>query len=227
MLFIFGIIVSILLISILDDILTLYIISKNDSAGYNLNNFLSLLKYSLTVGIAAAAIVFFAIKTFKTWYQKQLEKQVLLKANTEAEVQLLKAQVHPHFLFNTLNNIYSFTLDHSPKAGELVLQLSDMLKYMVNECNAIFSSAGKELSMIRSYLDLKKVRYGNHLSLQMDITGDYNNKLITPLLMIPFVENAFKHGASRVLESPWVKLSVLVEKNMLHFHLSNNKSTTK
>ncbi len=170
-------------------------------------------------------IIFGALKMIKTWYLKEQEKQMLLKANADAEIQMLKAQVHPHFLFNTLNNIYSFTLRKSPKAEELVKQLTDMLKYMVNECNAEWVPLDKELKMLHAYLALENVRYGNHLDLHFEIIGDYSDKMVVPLLMIPFVENAFKHGASKVLERPWVKLKIEIRNNVLHMHLNNNKST--
>jgi LytS/YehU family sensor histidine kinase len=182
-------------------------------------------RVTLIFGAPTVAIFFLAIKMFKTWYLKQREKQMLLKANADAEIQLLKAQVHPHFLFNTLNNIYSFALDNSPKAGELVLQLMDMMNYMITECNAALVPLEKELNMIRDYTGLEKVRYGNHFDLQVEIRGDYRGKMIVPLLMIPFVENAFKHGASKVLENPWIKLKIIIEKNILSLDISNNKSS--
>ncbi len=182
-------------------------------------------RVTLIFGAPTVAIFFLAIKMFKTWYLKQQEKQMLLKANADAEIQLLKAQVHPHFLFNTLNNIYSFALDKSPKAGELVLQLMDMMNYMITECNAALVPLEKEVNMIRDYTGLEKVRYGNHFNLQVEIKGDYRGKMIAPLLMIPFVENAFKHGASKVLENPWIKLKIIIEKNILSLDISNNKSS--
>jgi sensor histidine kinase YesM len=184
---------------------------------------INMIRLVLIFGAPAVAVFFLAVKMFKTWYLKQQEKQMLITANAEAEIQLLKAQIHPHFLFNTLNNIYSFTLAKSDKAGELVLQLEDMLKYMVDDCVAALVPLDKEIKIVRDYMSLEKVRYGNHLELEIKIIGDYQHKLIAPLLMIPFVENAFKHGASKMLENPWVKLKIVVEKNRLHFDISNNK----
>jgi sensor histidine kinase YesM len=166
-----------------------------------------------------------SLKSLKNWQLKQQEKETLIKENINAELQLLKAQVHPHFLFNTLNNIYSYSLNKSPEAPKLVKKLKDTIQYMITECDAPLVSFERELTMIRDYMDLEKVRYGNRLNLQVEIEGDYFDKLIAPLLMIPFVENAFKHGASRMLENPWVKLKIIIDKNVLYLHISNNKST--
>jgi LytS/YehU family sensor histidine kinase len=160
---------------------------------------------------------------FKTWYIKEKEKQTLLNANAAAEILLLKAQIHPHFLFNTLNNIYSFTLDRSPKAGEMVMQLSNMMKYMINDCETELVPLDKELKMISDYIDLEKVRYGNRLDIEIQVTVGFENSRVTPLLMIPFVENSFKHGTSQMLDKPWIKLFIQADENVLHFILTNSK----
>ena len=120
--------------------------------------------------------LFLTIKMLKTWYLKQEEELTLIRENTNAELQLLKAQVHPHFLFNALNNIYSYALDKSTKAPELVLKLSAVLKYMINECEASLVSVEKEIKMIEDYIGLEKVRYGNRLDLQVQIKVDHKNK---------------------------------------------------
>jgi hypothetical protein len=167
--------------------------------------------------------LFITIKMLKTWYVKEEEKLKLIQENANAELQLLKAQIHPHFLFNTLNNIYSFALNKSPQAPELVLRLSDAIEYMINECDASLVLVEKEIKMIDDYIGLEKVRYGNQLDLQVQIIGDYNNKLIAPFLLIPFLENSFKHGASQILSSPWIKLTLSVNDHNLYFELSNSK----
>lgn len=167
--------------------------------------------------------VFIAIRMFKEHYARIREKETLHQETARLEFQLLKAQVHPHFLFNTLNNIYSFALNRSPRAGELLSQLSDMMRYMIHDCEADRMDLGRELKMLQDYIGLEKARYGDRLQIQMDIQGDYRNRQIAPLLMIPFLENSFKHGASQVLEKPWVRLQVDARANHLDFRISNNK----
>jgi hypothetical protein len=167
--------------------------------------------------------LFIACKMLKDYYYKTEEKTHLLKENANAELQLLKAQVHPHFLFNTLNNIYSFTLNKSPMAGGLVLKLSDTLRYMITDCEAPLVPLHKELKMIRDYIGLETVRYGSRLKIDINVEGDAKNKMIAPLLMIPMVENSFKHGTSQVLDKAWINLDITIEENHLSFNLKNSK----
>ncbi|MEO6549928.1 MAG: histidine kinase [Ferruginibacter sp.] len=164
-----------------------------------------------------------AIKMLKDWYNKQMENERLIQENVSAELQLLKAQIHPHFLFNTLNNIYSFTLDKSPRSTVLVEKLSGTLHYMINDCEAALVPLSKEIEMIKDYVELEKVRYGSRLKMELDINGKVDDKMITPLLLIPFIENSFKHGASQILEHPWIRLLVTVTGNYFSFELSNSK----
>jgi sensor histidine kinase YesM len=174
-------------------------------------------------GPPVVCALFLTLKMFKNYYIKMEEKLFLAKENAEAELQLLKAQIHPHFLFNTLNNIYSFTLNKSPQAGSLVKKLSDTLRYMVNDCEEALVPLEKEIKMIQDYIGLEKVRYGKRLSIEMVIIGDCQNKLITPLLLIPFVENCFKHGTSKMLEQPWIKLEINIIGDELVMNLGNSK----
>jgi sensor histidine kinase YesM len=164
-----------------------------------------------------------SLKTLKNWHLEQLKTETLAMENASAEIQLLKAQVHPHFLFNTLNNIYAFTLNNKPYAGLLVQKLSGMLNYMVHECDEKLVPIEKEIKLVLDYMDLEKVRYGERLSMQVAITGDLHQKMIAPLLMIPFVENSFKHGTSQIIGHPWIKMFISVKQHTLRFELENSK----
>jgi len=173
--------------------------------------------YPTVVGIAVA------IKLLKRWYLKQKETEQVIREKVNAELQLLKAQVHPHFLFNTLNNIYSFILNGSDRATEMIKKLSSLLNYILNDCNQRFVSLEKEISMVQDYIALEQIRYGDRLNLSMHLQGSAKGKMISPLLLIPFVENSFKHGTSRTLTHPWVKLEIHIEHDFLELKLSNNK----
>jgi sensor histidine kinase YesM len=193
---------------------------------FYVNSRQELLKLSLIQnfdGPAFIGVLFISFKLFKDWQQKQKDNLDLRKENARAELQLLKAQIHPHFLFNTLNNIYSFTLDKSPQAKKMVKMLEDMLHYMIEECEQPQVSLDKELAILKDYFELERIRYGNSIDMQFEITGDTTGKRITPLLMIPFVENSFKHGTSRILREPWIKLFVQADDDVLHFSLTNSK----
>ena len=190
------------------------------------NQLVTLWHYSMhfiTEGAPIACILFLAIKMFKNHYQKLEEKQMLAKENKDAELQLLKAQVNPHFLFNTLNNIYSFTLNKSEQAGVLVKKLTSVFRYMTDDCDQAFVPLDKELKMLQDYIGLEKVRYGNRISIDIKISGDATGKMITPLLMIPLIENSFKHGTSQMLEKPWIILDIIINKKALTFSLKNSR----
>jgi sensor histidine kinase YesM len=164
-----------------------------------------------------------AIKIMKRWYVKQKETEQLNREKINAELQLLKAQIHPHFLFNTLNNIYSFILNDSVLAPEMIKKLSGLLNYILNDCNRQWVPLDKEISMLQDYIALEQIRYGDRLNLSIQIQGTAKDKMISPLLLIPFVENSFKHGTSRMLTHPWVRLSLLIGGDYVEFTLVNNK----
>jgi sensor histidine kinase YesM len=175
-------------------------------------------------GAPVVCAAFLGLRMLKDWYLKEDEKIAIMQENAKAELQLLKAQIQPHFLFNTLNNIYSFTLAGHSQAAMLADRLSGMMDYMSREGEKEFVPLEKEIQLIKDYISLEKVRYDDRLDLDVSITGDYRHKLIAPLLMIPFAENCFKHGASVVRGKQWVVLRIHAEGRTLQFELSNSKS---
>lgn len=179
------------------------------------------LRGGITIGGLAAAV-----KLMKYWYIKEQRNLQLQKENTESQLQLLKAQVHPHFLFNTLNNIYSHTQATAPVASQLVMGLSDMLRYMLYECRHDKVPLSKELKMLQDYMTLEKVRYGNQLELNIDLPQDTQNLLIAPLLLLPFAENAFKHGSSRIIDQPWISLSITIDEKIIRLKVVNGKASS-
>jgi sensor histidine kinase YesM len=175
--------------------------------------------FNLTTLLALAV----AIKLLKRWWLKQKETEQIAREKISAELQLLKAQVHPHFLFNSLNNIYSFALEGSSKAPEMIQKLSDLLHYMLYECQQARVPLGKELKMIQDYISLEKVRYGERLKIETLFPQDNDDLVVAPLLLIPFVENSFKHGTSKMLSNPYVRLNITVQGDILYFKLTNSR----
>jgi sensor histidine kinase YesM len=177
------------------------------------------LRGGITIGGLAAAI-----KLMKYWYVKEQRNTQLQKENLASQLQLLKAQVHPHFLFNTLNNIYSHTQKVSPTASSLVIGLSDLLRYILHEGSRQWVPLSSELKMINDYITLEQIRYGKRLEIDKELPADTNGLMIAPLLLLPFVENCFKHGTSQMLDQAWIRLSVEVDKNKLKMTLVNARS---
>ncbi|WP_345951587.1 histidine kinase [Mucilaginibacter sp. PAMB04274] len=175
------------------------------------------LRGSITVGGVAAAI-----KLMKCFYERQQAALMLEKEKANAELQMLKAQLHPHFLFNTLNNIYSFTQEVSEKASGMIMGLSQLLRYILYDCSQPLVPLDKELKMIKDYFALESARYdqGLDISVQMPKATDH---FIAPLMLLPFIENAFKHGASQVTESPWISLTISLDNDELSMKLINGQ----
>jgi sensor histidine kinase YesM len=186
-----------------------------------LNIFLSLMA-GLRGGLSVAGIAA-AIKLMKYWMLKEQNVLQLQKENLASQLQLLKAQVHPHFLFNTLNNIYSHTQKIAPRASALVMGLSDLLRYILHEGSKPYVALSSELKMIDDYIELEQVRYGERLEINKDLSGNPANLAIAPLLLLPFIENCFKHGVSELLEQAWIRFSVTIDGNVLKATFINAK----
>ena len=166
------------------------------------------------------------IKFFKIWYKNQQRSQKLEQDKLQAELKFLKAQIHPHFLFNTLNNLYALTLKKSEKAPEIVLKLSDLLNYMLYECNSELVPLKKEIELVENYVALEKLRYGDRLDASISVKVENPDLKITPMLILPFVENSFKHGVSGETENAWVSIDITLKKNQLTIKVDNSKSNT-
>ena len=177
------------------------------------------------VAIYPVTFVAVAIKLLKYWYANQHTQQVLAQEKLEAELKFLKTQIHPHFLFNTLNNLYALTLKKSDKAPETVLKLSELINYMLYECVGDEVLLSKEIKFIRNYIDIEKMRYGDKLDVDMRVNGEVTERKIAPLILLPFVENCFKHGASEALQQSWVKLTVDILPTVTIIKVENNKAS--
>jgi sensor histidine kinase YesM len=165
-----------------------------------------------------------AIKLLKYWYFKKIENENLEKANLKAELELLKGQLQPHFLFNTLNNLYALILQQSKEAPQVVIKLSELLQYMLKESPLGMVSLEKELNMLQHYMALEKMRFGERLDLTFSVQGPADQKMIAPLILLPFVENTFKHGVSEIIEQPWITMDMIIRKDTLSMKLINGKS---
>jgi two-component system LytT family sensor kinase len=175
-------------------------------------------------GIYPVTFTALAIKLLKYWYTNQKAQQILTEEKLQAELSFLKTQIHPHFLFNTLNNLYALTLKKSERAPEMVLKLSELINYMLYECRSDEVALSKEVKFLRNYVDIEKMRYGDKLDVDIRITGDVSDRNIAPLIILPFVENCFKHGASENLQPSWVKVTIDAHADHMVIKVENSKS---
>ncbi len=175
------------------------------------------------VGMYIVAALAVMIKLIKHIYRKEKEQQELAQRTLEAELKFLKSQIHPHFLFNTLNNLYALTLKNSKKAPEVVLRLSELLDYMLYECNENRIAIAKEINLINNYISLEKLRYGDRLDVDFHCNVEQPEREIAPMMVLPFVENCFKHGVSQKTEHNWVLINLSIKGNLMTLKVENSK----
>lgn len=181
-------------------------------------SFLSLfLETNFMVGIAMA------IKLIKIWFKQEKEKFEIEKRTLQSELNLLKAQIHPHFLFNTMNNLYSLSLSQSAKTSEGIAKVSDLLRAVLYDCNEAYIDFEKEIAFISNYIDLQKLRYDNRLMFNFELEGDPKGKRIAPMLYITFIENCFKHGSFNDPELPWIHIFFKISDREISFSAENSK----
>ncbi len=162
------------------------------------------------------------IRIYQQSFRQEQVYQETVKEKLSAELNFLKAQVHPHFLFNTLNNLYALTLRSSPAAPRVVLKLSELMSYMLYDSQAVSTLLTKEIRHIENYIELEKIRYNNRLDVSLNVSGEVTHQRIAPLLLIPFVENAFKHGVSHETDSVWVTIDIKVKEGWLNVKVENS-----
>lgn len=158
----------------------------------------------------------------RSWYFEQKNKYLLINEKLKSELKYLKEQLHPHFLFNTINNIYSLSLEKSENTPDALLKLSDLLHFMLYECNSDKITLKKEVEILENYIELEKIRYSERLTITFTKQGDLNNAFVPPLLYLPLVENAFKHGASNSLHETWINVELFVKNDYIHFKVENS-----
>ncbi|TGE24595.1 hypothetical protein E5K00_05110 [Hymenobacter aquaticus] len=171
-----------------------------------------------TVTVLPAVLVRFG-QFLLTTSNQSLRQQ---RENLNLEVSFLKAQVNPHFLFNTLNNIYTMVVKQDARAPTMVQHLTDLMHYTVYESDAARVPLSREVAFLDDYLELERLRYGRHVSIRYEKSGPLARFGLTPLLFFPFVENAFKHGVDSSLEASWVHITLAVRGEELHFEVRNS-----
>lgn len=168
-----------------------------------------------TLKFLVVLILSFLLSANKKWKLSQEEKQ-------KAELQYLKSQVNPHFLFNTLNGIYSLSLENSTKTPDAIVRLSELMRYIITEINKDLVPLQNEIQNIQYYIDLQRLRLGNTVKVNFTKTNVNPDIEISPLLLIPFVENAFKYGVSPEIESE-ISISLIVSNSEIIFATANKK----
>lgn len=176
--------------------------------------------------IYSVTSVFASFKLFRFWYENQKQKEELENQNRISELTMLKAQVSPHFLFNTLNNIDSLIVKDQEAASDSVIKLSEILRYMLYEANTDWVQLDREVFYIQSYISLQKLRIKNKDFVNFNISGETSDIKISPMILVPFVENAFKHG-SKSAKGAGIKINLLVADDFINFSVANKVHKTE
>lgn len=182
----------------------------------------SIFKYTVYVyPVISTAVI---ITVLRKWYSDQVIKSELEKETLKAQLNQLKGQIQPHFLFNTLNNIYSLSIENSTHTSESILKLSDLLDYMLYKTNKPVVNLSDEIKHIMDYIELEKLRYGNRLDIRFNIQPNMDDVKIAPLLFLPIVENCFKHGAGKTIGKVRVSIEFVKDGDNLVCKFENSKN---
>lgn len=169
-------------------------------------------------------------KFVKDWLQLQqvrLKLSQIEREKLEAELNTLKSQLNPHFLFNCLNNIYSLALNNSPKTPETILKLSEMMRYVLYESRENFIPVKKELEFLVNFIELQKIRLNSKIDIQYTFEGNIPDLKVIPLIFEPFIDNAFKHGLNNPAPHPFIHIKAQFQDETMSFSIRNNYQLTE
>lgn len=218
------ILLSITILSLLRILLTYHLVTTDVWKEANLPNIgLFNPNYIIAVIVGEIYVVAFtsSIKLGIDWAKNLHENEELENKKLETELAFLRSQIQPHFFFNTLNNLYYLILSKSDKAPEMVLKLSDLMSYVVYKGKQKSVTLMDEIKHIQDYIDLERLRYGDRLNLEFNLSGNVEDRSLPPLLLLPFVENAFKHGQRSQDQVLNITIDLSVEKGRLIFKVQN------
>ncbi|ACU02442.1 MULTISPECIES: sensor histidine kinase [Pedobacter] len=169
--------------------------------------------------VVVSALLKFAVD----WFGSERVQRDLLSEKRDMELQFLKSQLNPHFLFNSLNNIYSLAYQKSDKTADAILKLSEIMRYMIYESNDSWVSLSKEIAYVQSFIELQKLRFKDGAAVEFTINGEIDDQPVVPLILISFVENAFKHGVANDPSDP-IRINIIANQKILHFSITNKKN---
>ncbi len=216
-----AVILSVIMYVLLQSLYDYYLYGFVVGPMYN-SNLLDAISYNFFSALWYLGLML-ALKLSLDWYGQQSLIQRITLEKLNAEVDFLRAQVNPHFLFNILNNLYALTLKKSDMAPDVVLRLSAMMEYMLYDSNDDYVPLHKELSYLQSYIELERLRFSEGAIIDLNINNIADGKKIAPLLLLPLVENAFKHGLSKQTENAWLKVDISLVRQGLRLEVVNSK----
>lgn len=194
-------------------------IIRDEKVAYTVNQYFFGKAFLAGFFMVSSCIIKFTVD----WFSRERVQRNLESERREMELQFLKSQLNPHFLFNSLNNIYSLAYQKSDKTADAIMKLSEIMRYMIYESNTPTVSLSKEVDYLTNYIELQKIRFKDGAFIELTLNGEIDDQKIVPLMLISFVENAFKHGVVTDPENP-VKINIIANQKILHFSVINKKN---
>jgi len=188
------------------------------------NTFPELLEENILTHLVLVLFPSYLYRLTSDWFKNERQKQRLKEEKLSAELSFLKAQINPHFLFNTLNNLFAMAhQNNDPSTATGIAKLARMMRYMLEESEVAWVSLEQEIENLKNYMDLQSMRFAADDPVEIDIVqqGEFNGKLIAPLLLIPFVENAFKHGIN-LREKSFISIEINIVEDQFRFQVKNS-----
>lgn len=201
-----------------------YLINSTRAPSPNRNDFLRLPSFMPIIMLAIPIVVSTMLRMYTEWKGNEDLRVQVENEKVRSELQFLKTQLNPHFLFNSLNAIYSLSVKKSANASEAIISLSELMRYMLYETNKDFVPLGKELEYIKNYVHLQRLRLSDSENVILKISGEEKGKVIPPLLFISFIENAFKWGTDFKGQTN-VDINLLIKEESIKMHVINSKGT--
>lgn len=205
------------------------LIPKGTDTPTFIDNYLLSLPHFLGIALSAYILLMLtsSVKFIKDYFMNIQMREQILRIKYESELKNLKNQLNPHFLFNTLNNIYSYAYLKSDRAGPMILMLSDMMRYVLYECDDDRVPMLKEIEYLRNYIELQKMKKEAEQNINFEVIGDFSKVMIEPLLFLPLFENVFKHGNLDDVENGWMKAKLEFNSGMVMLDLANSFVSSK
>lgn len=213
---------SIIIVTILHRILMFNILNDILYPSWNQGNFWQVFKLLQSFMIITSPMIFLiGFTIIGRWVTSERKAEMLRNEKTKAELNYLRSQINPHFFFNTLNNLYGLALNKSDKTAGVVMKLSELMSYILYEADREKVPLSREIEQIERYIALEHIRYEDRFKVDLRIEGDTDNCLIPPLILLPFVENCFKHGVNKTTKDGWITILISVNELALNVIIRN------
>lgn len=213
---------SILLMSFLNRAFFYYYLNAFIFPGWEQGSFPQAYKLVQSIMIITSPMIFLiGLVIMNRWVTSERKAESLENEKVRAELSYLRSQINPHFFFNTLNTLYGLALKKSEKTAEVVMKLSELMSYILYDADRESVTLEKEIDQINRYIDLEQIRYDNRFHTELKVQGTVEDFEIPPLILLPFVENSFKHGVNKSSRDGWLSIAIKVTGEIMSFEIRN------